>query len=79
MAGYQARAAGIGLSVDNFFAEKIFNDFNNCYAKSLESTLFIDFRKVFALFQCPAQQGVKKALQAFVAVPSSQHMYFREI
>jgi len=28
VAGYQARAGRIGLTVDNFFTEKIFNDFN---------------------------------------------------
>jgi len=35
VAGYRSLAALIGLSVDNFFAEKIFNDFNSYCAKSL--------------------------------------------
>jgi hypothetical protein len=55
VAGFQARAAPIGLSVDNFFTKKNFNDFNSRCAKSLESIVFIDFRKAFALFQCPAK------------------------
>ena len=41
--------------MDNFFTEIFSNDFNVQTAKSLESTLFIDFRKGFALFQCPAE------------------------
>jgi hypothetical protein len=44
VAGYRAMPGRIGLTVDNFFIEKIFNDFNAQKAKSLESTLFIDFR-----------------------------------
>ena len=44
VAGYRARAGRIGLVVDNFFAEKIFNDFNERCTKSLESYVFIDFR-----------------------------------
>jgi hypothetical protein len=44
----------VELTVDNFFTKKFFNDFNAQGAKSLESTLFIDFRVAFALFQCPA-------------------------
>jgi hypothetical protein len=43
VAGFQARAARIGLSVDNFFTEKIFNDFKAQTVKSLEMRLFIDF------------------------------------
>jgi len=35
VAGYRARAARIGAAVDNFFTEKIFNDFNSRFAKSL--------------------------------------------
>jgi sorbitol-specific phosphotransferase system component IIA len=54
VAGYRARAARIGLAVDNFFAEKIFNDFNERYTKSLESCVFIDFHAGFALIECPA-------------------------
>ena len=66
-------------SVDNFFAEKIFNDFNTRSPKSLKSSVFIDFRAAFALIECPAKQGIKSALQAFIAVPSTQRMYFIEI
>ena len=36
VAGYQAREGRIGLAVDNFFAEKIFNDFKAQTTKSLE-------------------------------------------
>jgi hypothetical protein len=35
VAGYQAGSGQIGLAVDNFFTEKIFNDFNSRCAKSL--------------------------------------------
>jgi hypothetical protein len=52
--------------VDNFFVDFFFNDFNAQPAKSCKSTLFIDFRRSHALFQCPAGQGVKKALQALI-------------
>jgi len=52
--------------VDNFFTEIFINDFNAQMPKSLESTLFIDFRRDHALFQCPAEQGVKTALQALI-------------
>jgi hypothetical protein len=52
--------------VDNFFAEIFFNDFNAQPVKSCKSTVFIDFRRDLALFQCPAGQGVKKALQALI-------------
>jgi len=37
VAGYRARAALIGSAVDNFFAEKFFNDFKAQATKSLES------------------------------------------
>jgi hypothetical protein len=37
VAGYRARAGQNELSVDNFFAEKIINDFKAQSAKSLES------------------------------------------
>jgi hypothetical protein len=40
VAGYRARAARIGLSVDNFFTEKNFNDFNSRCAKSLKMLIF---------------------------------------
>jgi hypothetical protein len=53
-------------AVDNFFVDFFFNDFNAQPAKSCKSTLFIDFRPNHALFQCPAGQGVKKALQALI-------------
>lgn len=53
--------------MDNFFVDFFFNDFNAQEAKSLESTIFIDFRRNLALFQCPAEQGVKKALQALIS------------
>jgi hypothetical protein len=56
----------IGLPVDNFFTEIFINDFNAQLPKSLESTVFIDFRHDLALFQCPAGQGVKTALQALI-------------
>jgi len=52
--------------VDNFFVDFFFNDFNAQPEKSCKSTLFIDFRRSYALFQCPAGQGVKKALQALI-------------
>jgi hypothetical protein len=52
--------------VDNFFTEIFFNDFNAQPAKSCKSMFFIDFRPNHALFQCPAGQGVKKALQALI-------------
>jgi hypothetical protein len=52
--------------VDNFFTEIFINDFNAQRPKSLESTVFIDFRHDLALFQCPAGQGVKTALQALI-------------
>jgi hypothetical protein len=52
--------------VDNFSTEIFFNVFNAQPAKSCKSTLFIDFHPNHALFQCPAGQGVKKALQALI-------------
>jgi hypothetical protein len=57
----------VELVVDNFFAEIFFNDFNAQPAKSCKSTVFIYFRQDHALFQCPAEQGVKKALQALIS------------
>jgi hypothetical protein len=53
VAGYRTRAGRNELVVDNFFTEKILNDFNNQIVKSLESIVFIDFRTGCALFQCP--------------------------
>jgi hypothetical protein len=69
----------VELTVDNFLTKKIFNDFKAQMVKSLEMRLFIDFRAAFALFQCPAKQGIKSVLQAFIAVPSTQLMYFMKI
>jgi len=43
VAGYRTRAGRNELSVDNFFTEKIINDFKAQMAKSLESWIFIDF------------------------------------
>jgi hypothetical protein len=53
--------------VDNFLAGIFFNDFNAQPAKSCKSTIFIDFISNHALFQYPAGQGVKKALQALIS------------
>jgi hypothetical protein len=53
-------------AVDNFSTEIFFNVFNAQPAKSCKSTVFIDFHRDLALFQCPAGQGVKKALQALI-------------
>ena len=69
----------VELTVDNFLTKKIFNDFKAQMVKSLEMRLFIDFCTGFALFQCPANKGIKKALQAFIAVSSTQRMCFMEI
>jgi hypothetical protein len=43
LAGYRARAGRIGLSVDNFFTEKIFNDFNAESPKSRKILISRDF------------------------------------
>jgi hypothetical protein len=40
LAGYRVRAGRIGLAVDNFLTEKIFNDFNSRCAKSLQMLIF---------------------------------------
>jgi hypothetical protein len=53
--------------VDNFFTEIFFNDFNAQPLKSNKSSVFIDFRRDLALFQCPAGQGVKKTLHALIS------------
>jgi len=52
--------------VDNFLGVFFFNDFNAQPPKYLESYIFIYFCCDLALFQCPAGQGVKKALQALI-------------
>ena len=64
--GTNKRVGQVELAVDNFFVEIFLNDFNAQTPKSLESTVFIYFRHDLALFQCPAGQGVKKALQALI-------------
>jgi len=66
VAGFRLDLAQEELPVDNFFTEIFFNDFNAQPVKSCKSTVFIDFRHDLALFQCPAGQGVKKALQALI-------------
>ena len=65
--------------MDNFLTVFFFSDFNAESPKTLESSVFIDFRTAFALFQCPASLFNKKALQAFIAVASTQRMCFMEI
>ena len=67
VAGFRLNLAQDELPVDNFFTEIFFNDFNAQPVKSCKSTVFIDFRHDLALFQCPAGQGVKKALQALIS------------
>jgi len=67
VAGLRLDQAQDELPVDNFFTEIFLNDFNAQPAKSCKSTVFIDFRRDLALFQCPAGQGVKKALQALIS------------
>jgi len=66
VAGFRLDLAQDEFPVDNFFTKIFFNDFNAQPAKSCKSTLFIDFRRDLALFQCPAEQGVKKALLALI-------------
>jgi hypothetical protein len=66
VAGFSLDLAQDELPVDNFFTEIFFNDFNAQLVKSCKSTVFIYFRQDHALFQCPAGQGVKKALQALI-------------
>jgi hypothetical protein len=43
VAGYRAKAAQIGLVVDNFFKVFFFNDFNAQTPKCLETNIFRDF------------------------------------
>jgi len=50
---YAAQGGRFGQAVDNFFAEKIFNDFNARPPKSMKSAVFIDFLQRRAPFQCP--------------------------
>ena len=66
VAGFRLDLVQDELPVDNFFIEIFFNDFNAQPVKSCKSMFFIDFRRDFALFQCAAGQGVKKALQALI-------------
>ena len=66
VAGFRIDLAQNELPVDNFFIEIFFNDFNAQPVKSCKSMFFIYFRHDLALFQCPAGQGVKKALQALI-------------
>jgi hypothetical protein len=72
LSGFWARAGRNELTVDNFFAVFIFNDFNAQSLKSLESCVFIDFSGDFALFECPACEHVKSALQALINAVSTQ-------
>jgi hypothetical protein len=67
LAGFRLDLAQDELPVDNFFNEIFFNDFNAQSAKSCKSTVFIYFRQDHALFQCPAEQGVEKALHALIS------------
>jgi hypothetical protein len=67
VAGFRLDLTQNELPVDNFFTEIFFNDFKAQLAKSCKSTVFIYFRQDHALFQCPAEQGVKKALQALIS------------
>jgi len=67
VAGFRLEMDQNERPVDNFFTEIFFNDFNAQPAKSCKSTVFIDFRRDLALFQCPAGQGVKAALQALIS------------
>jgi hypothetical protein len=78
VAGYRARAARIGLAVDNFFTVFFFNDFNAQLAKSWKSYVFIDFCRAFALFECPASARVKSALQALIRAISTQSARARQ-
>ena len=71
VAGYRVGAGRIGLVVDNFLTVFFFNDFKAQLAKSLESTFFIDFRRAFALIECPASARFKSALQARISASST--------
>jgi len=65
--------------LDNFCAVFFANDFNAQNLRSRQMLIFIDFCTGFALFQCPANKGIKKALQAFISASSTQRMCFMEI
>jgi hypothetical protein len=71
VAGYRARAGRIGLVVDNFLKVFFFNDFKAQQEKSWKSCVFINFRRAFALFECPASARVKSAVQALISASSS--------
>jgi hypothetical protein len=43
LAGYRARAGRNELVVDNFFTEKIINDFSSQTSESMKSTISRDF------------------------------------
>jgi hypothetical protein len=72
------RAGRIGLTVDNFFTEIFVNDFNAQKRKSWKSTVFIDFCRAFALFECPASARFKSALQALIRASSTQSIRARQ-
>jgi len=74
VAGYRARVGRIGLSVDNFCTEKIFNDFNSRCAKSLQMLIFIDLRHTFALIERPVIASFKSALQALIRASSTLNL-----
>ena len=48
-----AKGGRFGQAVDNFFAQKIFNDFNAQPLKSMKSAVFIGFLQRRAPFECP--------------------------
>jgi hypothetical protein len=62
----------VELTVDNFLTVFFFNDFNTQSPKSLENCVFIDFRRAFALIECPASARFKSALQALIRALSTQ-------
>ena len=72
MAGYRAKAARIGSAVDNFLTKKFSIDFNAQSPKSLESLVFIYFRKGLALIECPESARFKSALQALIRAACTQ-------
>jgi hypothetical protein len=78
VAGYRASAGRIGLVVDNFLTVFFFNDFKAQAAKSWKSYVFIDFRRAFALFECPAIARVKSALQTLISASSTQSARARQ-
>jgi hypothetical protein len=62
----------VELTVDNFLTKKFFSDFNTQSPKSLESLVFIYFRKGLALIECTASACLKSALQALIRASSTQ-------